>query len=198
MKIRSTAKSAFERQVTESVIIQQESMKHNILNSKSEYNRCALPRITTKLGEKEFNSWKEEQLLEKQKEEEIEKKIRILRKERNKDRRQVFPERNQPAMKKRKLGTNKFKTVKQMLKDWKPVEREEKREDEQETVEEKKQKVESKEDDGKDDEDNPHGEEEKENELEVKKNWDEEIRKHKLEIEEEIREKENIDKKGIR
>ena len=32
VKIRSTARSAFERQVTESVLIQQESNDHHILN----------------------------------------------------------------------------------------------------------------------------------------------------------------------
>ena len=58
MKIRMTAKSAFERQVQESVRIQQESGRHNIQNSCSEYNRCALPRLTTKLGEEEFSTWK--------------------------------------------------------------------------------------------------------------------------------------------
>ena len=86
MKIRMTAKSAFERQVQESVLIQQESGRHKILNSRSEYNRCALPRLTTKLGEEEFSAWKSELQEEKMKEEELERKIRRLMKERNKDR----------------------------------------------------------------------------------------------------------------
>ena len=86
MKIRFKARSAFERQVMESVLIQQELHKHNILNSKSEYNRCALPRLTTKIGDKEFNEWRREKLEEKQKDEELESKIRDMRRTRNKQR----------------------------------------------------------------------------------------------------------------
>ena len=85
MRIRMHAKSAFERQIQESVLIQQESGNHNILNSHSEYIRCALPRLTTKLGEEEFSIWKKELLEEKKKEIELEGKIRKLRKDRNKD-----------------------------------------------------------------------------------------------------------------
>ena len=77
IRIRFKARSAFERQTMESVLIQQEMTKHNILNSKSEYNRCALPRLTTKIGEKEFKEWRNEKLEEKQKEEELEKKSGI-------------------------------------------------------------------------------------------------------------------------
>ena len=80
-----SAKSAFERQVGESVLIQQEVSRHRILNSKSEYNRCALPRLTTKLGAEEFEEWKKELKEEKLKEEDLDKKIRVLRKQRNKN-----------------------------------------------------------------------------------------------------------------
>ena len=52
------------------------SQLHEILNSKSEYNRCALPRLTTKLGNEDFEKWKEEKLKEKRKENKIEEKIR--------------------------------------------------------------------------------------------------------------------------
>ena len=104
MRIRSTARSAFERQVAESVLIQQESNNHNILNSKSEYNRCALPRLTTKLGEKEFEKWKKEELEDKKKEEDLEKKIRTLRKERNKKRGVQINIQHLPPMKRRKTG----------------------------------------------------------------------------------------------
>ena len=111
MKINTTARSAFERQVTESVIIQQESKSHNILNSKSEYNRCALPRLTTKLGDKEFEMWKKETQEEKKKEEELERKIRSLRKERNKERKTEPSRICLPAEKKRKLGQFEYKKV---------------------------------------------------------------------------------------
>ena len=60
MKIRITARSVFERQVCESVLIQQDSSKRNILliNSRSEYTRFTLPRLTTKLGDSVFEEWK--------------------------------------------------------------------------------------------------------------------------------------------
>ena len=48
MKALRFHKSAFEQQVHEAVLIQ-ENRSHNILNSHSEYNRCALPRLGTKL-----------------------------------------------------------------------------------------------------------------------------------------------------
>ena len=50
-KIIKQTKSAFNRHICESVHIQENAKQHFILNSKSEYNRCALPRLTTKLGE---------------------------------------------------------------------------------------------------------------------------------------------------
>ena len=137
MRIRNTCKSAFERQVTEAVLIHQESLQHNILNSKSEYNRCALPRLSTKLGENEFKEWKKESLEEKKKEEELEGKIRVLRKNRNKNRKGELFIPDPPAEKRRKLGKEKFKTVKQLLEDYVYEEREDFNEKESQTVEEK-------------------------------------------------------------
>jgi hypothetical protein len=52
-------RSAFERQVHEAVLIQA-NRGHNILNSRSEYNRCALPRLGTKLGERETKEKRQE------------------------------------------------------------------------------------------------------------------------------------------
>ena len=54
MRILYFKRSAYERQVHESVLIQQ-NRDHNILNSKSEFNRCRLPRLTVKLGDKELD-----------------------------------------------------------------------------------------------------------------------------------------------
>ena len=51
MQLIKTHRTAFNRQISESVMIQAEKQKHCILNSKSEYNRCALPRLTAKVGE---------------------------------------------------------------------------------------------------------------------------------------------------
>ena len=50
MRIIRKARSAFERQVSESVQIQIARKDNFILNSKSEYNRCALPRLTARIG----------------------------------------------------------------------------------------------------------------------------------------------------
>ena len=86
-KILKYTRSAFERQIRESVLIQENRESHNILNSKSEYNRCSLPRLTTKMGEKELREWEKNRELskkeEKEQEEEIKRKIYIIRRERN-------------------------------------------------------------------------------------------------------------------
>ena len=44
--------SSFERQVTESIYIEVNQRK-NILNSKSGFNRCLIPRLSVMMGEKE-------------------------------------------------------------------------------------------------------------------------------------------------
>ena len=74
VKVLRFTRSAFERQVIESVLIQ-ENRFHYILNSKSEYNRCSLPRLTAKLGEREWKKKAKEERLEKEKELELEKRI---------------------------------------------------------------------------------------------------------------------------
>ena len=47
-RILKQSQTAFNRQINESVEIQSNNF-HYILNSKSEYNRCALPRLSAKL-----------------------------------------------------------------------------------------------------------------------------------------------------
>ena len=64
-------KTAFERQIYESVLIQ-ESRNHNLLNSKSEFNRCAIPRSTMKMGDRETKVEAERKKEGKRKEEELE------------------------------------------------------------------------------------------------------------------------------
>ena len=59
MKVLRYTRSSFERQILESVLIQG-SRSHHILNSRAEYNRCPIPRLVTKLGEKEMKKWREE------------------------------------------------------------------------------------------------------------------------------------------
>ena len=86
MKVVKYCQSSFERQVLESVLIQSERKHHNILNSRSEYNRCSLPRLSTKMGEDSYKEFGQEIENEKNEELRIEKKIRELRKEKNKAR----------------------------------------------------------------------------------------------------------------
>ena len=83
MKIIEFKKSAFERQIKEAVLIQQEAKNHTILNSKSEWNQSAIPRLTTRTGDMELWEMERELKKEKEKEEQYERKIRELRKEMN-------------------------------------------------------------------------------------------------------------------
>ena len=85
MKILKATRSAYERQVLESVTIQKER-RHNIMNNKSEWNRCALPRLTAKLGEVDLEKWREGDKEEMMREATIEEKIRIRKKQKAKDR----------------------------------------------------------------------------------------------------------------
>ena len=64
----------------ESLEIQKARKTSYILNAKSEYNRCALPRLTAKLGEKELERWRKEDKKEMRKEASLEEKIGIRKK----------------------------------------------------------------------------------------------------------------------
>ena len=76
---------------------------HHLLNSRSEYNRCSLPRLSAQIGEGEYSEYNKELEKEKKEEEKIETKIRELRKHRNKQR--LHPIREQgPKTKRRKLN----------------------------------------------------------------------------------------------
>ena len=112
MQILRTCKSSFERQIHESVVIQQERKHHHILNSRSEYNRCSLPRISTKIGDNEYKKYSKEIEEEKKQEEKIEGKIRQLRKERNKAR--LAPIKGQStSTKRRKINSTEYITIKE-------------------------------------------------------------------------------------
>ena len=105
MRILKSTRSAFERQILESVLIQKERKKHHLLNAKAEYNRCALPRLTAKLGDKDLEKWREEDRAEMAKESSIEEKIRVRKKAKAKERasRSRRMEQGQPAKKKRRI-----------------------------------------------------------------------------------------------
>ena len=103
MKIVRTCMSSFERQIYESVLIQREREEHHILNSRTEYNRCSLPRITTQVGEQEVEKYNQTLLQEKQEEEKLEKMIINLRKQRNEAR--LMPAKSQDLGTKRRKST---------------------------------------------------------------------------------------------
>ena len=75
MKILRTHMSPFERQVYEGIKIQRERTEHDILNSKTEYNRCALPRLVVKVGEGRDKGRDKQKREEERKETEVEQKI---------------------------------------------------------------------------------------------------------------------------
>ena len=53
VKVLRYTRSSFERQILESVLIQSKR-SHHIMNNRAEFNRCAIPRLVTKLGEREL------------------------------------------------------------------------------------------------------------------------------------------------
>ena len=113
-------RSSFERQITESCKIQEERRHHILLNSRAEYNRCAVPRASTKLGDNEYDKVGKEIRLEKINEDIIEEKIKRLRKQRNVERRPTDPN---VENKRRKLNNNNYEEKKS---DWgKPEKRNE-------------------------------------------------------------------------
>ena len=71
MRVISYTRSALERQVLESVKIQEERRKNIIMNSKSEYSRCTIPRLTSKMGDKEDDKKRDEEKKEAPKNESI-------------------------------------------------------------------------------------------------------------------------------
>ena len=62
MKIIQRHKSAFVRQISEAVLIELNSK--NSLNSKSEYNRCQIPRLNVKMGEIDVKEKKQKLMTE--------------------------------------------------------------------------------------------------------------------------------------
>ena len=104
-KVKFGVRSAFERQLLESVIIQQERESHSLLNSRAEYNRCAVPRLSTKIGDNNYKKFEKEMEKDKEKNSYLESKIRDLRKSRNIERRNIPRRKDEPALKRRKMET---------------------------------------------------------------------------------------------
>ena len=102
MKILKRHKSAFVRQISEAVLIEMHSEKDTILNSKSEYNRCQLPRLNVKMGENDFHM---ERVTVQMTETDIEQ---ALEDNNNRKRENDQPEAaHQPKSKRRKTRTKK-------------------------------------------------------------------------------------------
>ena len=136
MRLVKSHRTAFNRQISESVEIQNQKRDHYILNSKSEYNRCALPRLTAKIGEESYSKMEKQKKAEKEEERLLERRIRELKVKQNlekkKDsfeRRQDFLQTEQPAGKKRKLNKYEYKRVLEQKKEAKKRERMEKAEE---------------------------------------------------------------------
>ena len=103
MRICKAANSAFDRQIAESVLIQANKTDHFILNSKSEYNRCALPRLTAKIGNYTLDELEEGKKKEKEEERKLTQKLRNLKMLKSKERRETPTNMTMPAEKKRKI-----------------------------------------------------------------------------------------------
>ena len=78
VKILKRYQSSFERQIGESIMINHNlKLGVELLNSKNEYNRCSIPRLSITPSRDEFM----EEILEKQKEKEFKKEIKRLKEE---------------------------------------------------------------------------------------------------------------------
>ena len=82
----------------------QQNRKHRLLNSKSEFTRCSLPRLTVKLGEKEMDELSKILRDDQRKEDELEKLIREMKRQSKK--RQNDGNINQPKGKRARMENN--------------------------------------------------------------------------------------------
>ena len=109
MRIIRKARSAFERQVSERVQIQISRKSNFILNSKLECNRCALPRLTARIGNFTVDDLEKKKKVKAEKEKVLLKKIRNLKIRNSKSRRDQITSMTMPAEKIRKVGQCKYK-----------------------------------------------------------------------------------------
>ena len=109
MEILEYKRSAFERQIKEAVLIQREAQKHHILNSKSEWNQSSLPKLSARTGDQNLVQMEADLKREKAKENEYEKKIRTLRKERNRAR--LIKDHNIQPVKRQKISNEEYISV---------------------------------------------------------------------------------------
>ena len=100
MKIHSFRNLAFERQVAEAVTIQQIQKNHHLMNSKSEYRACNIPRITIKMGDTEMYEETERRRREQKEDDELEQRIKTMKRMSQKRRMEEEPvqQRKKPRM----------------------------------------------------------------------------------------------------
>ena len=97
-------------------MIEQEEKHHHILNSKTEFSRCNLPRVSTRLGDQDFRKdkgdWAAQVKRMKDQESTLEAKIIKIRKERNRAR--LLPPKEAPAKKRRKTGEEEYISIREI------------------------------------------------------------------------------------
>ena len=108
MRVLKRHKSALERQVHESILIEMKQEEGNILNSKSGYNRCLIPRLSIMMGDRVLSEEvdKTSQVYSEEKVESIFKEREQKdRKSRDRDRgdNNINPPKNPPPLKRRKI-----------------------------------------------------------------------------------------------
>ena len=103
MKVLKCYRTAFARQVHEAVVIQLNE-KNGIMNSKGEFNRCKLPRLSVMMGRKEILEKIEtqEQMSELEVESEI-GKWRTKKRERDRKSKEEVSEKEPPRKKRRRI-----------------------------------------------------------------------------------------------
>ena len=114
MRVIKRHKSALERQVHESVLIEMKQEKGNILNSKSGYNRCLIPRLSIMMGDRVLSE-EVDKTSQVYTEEEVETiftdRAKINRKSRDRERdrgeNNNNPPQNPPPLKRRKFKASK-------------------------------------------------------------------------------------------
>ena len=65
IKVLKYARKAFDRQIFESVAIEENRLHHHLLNSRSEFNRSAVPRLVCKLGDSTYKKYEKEMVDQK-------------------------------------------------------------------------------------------------------------------------------------
>ena len=103
MKVLRGRTKAFVRQIHEAVLIEMNTT--NILNSKGEFNRCQLPRLGVKMGEKNIDC---EETMEEMNELDI---FSSINDKKRKEKQGVEGETNCPASKRRKFKVRRIEPV---------------------------------------------------------------------------------------